>query len=185
MSPFNIIGSSYGYQRRLELDEHEENNKKRVKRSLIDFLFFYLSVAYTQSEAIYRWNKERQIVIAPGMKMSQFDLVSTPVSNYTLNFKHGMLGTLAAKNLVLFLHYGKLCKPSGNHSMISVHFNLHRHMGSFLIQVYGPCILLVVLSWVSFWLNREATADRVSLGTSLQLVFLYKVELLIESDLAF
>lgn len=49
--------------------------------------------------------------------------------------------------------------------MISVRFHLHRHMGSFLIQVYGPCILLVVLSWVSFWLNREATADRVSLGT--------------------
>lgn len=37
-------------------------------------------------------------------------------------------------------------------------------MGNFLIQVYGPCVLLVVLSWVSFWLNREATADRVSLG---------------------
>lgn len=58
--------------------------------------------------------------------------------------------------------------------MISVRFHLHRHMGSFLIQVYGPCILLVVLSWVSFWLNREATADRVSLGvtTVLTMTFL-------------
>lgn len=49
--------------------------------------------------------------------------------------------------------------------MLLVSFHLQRHMGNFLIQVYGPCILLVVLSWVSFWLNREATADRVSLGT--------------------
>jgi hypothetical protein len=48
--------------------------------------------------------------------------------------------------------------------MLLVSFHLQRHMGNFLIQVYGPCILLVVLSWVSFWLNREATADRVSLG---------------------
>lgn len=48
--------------------------------------------------------------------------------------------------------------------MLLVYFHLQRHMGNFLIQVYGPCILLVVLSWVSFWLNREATADRVSLG---------------------
>ena len=32
------------------------------------------------------------------------------------------------------------------------------------MQVYGPCILLVVISWVSFWLNREATSDRISLG---------------------
>jgi gamma-aminobutyric acid receptor subunit alpha len=47
-------------------------------------------------------------------------------------------------------------------------------MGNFLIQVYGPCFLLVVLSWVSFWLNREATADRVSLGitTVLTMTFL-------------
>lgn len=37
-------------------------------------------------------------------------------------------------------------------------------MGYFLIQVYVPCGLLVILSWVSFWINREATADRVGLG---------------------
>lgn len=58
--------------------------------------------------------------------------------------------------------------------MLVVSFHLQRHMGNFLIQVYGPCILLVVLSWVSFWLNREATADRVSLGitTVLTMTFL-------------
>lgn len=53
---------------------------------------------------------------------------------------------------------------SAEYSMLLVYFHLQRHMGNFLIQVYGPCVLLVVLSWVSFWLNREATADRVSLG---------------------
>jgi gamma-aminobutyric acid receptor subunit alpha len=30
--------------------------------------------------------------------------------------------------------------------------------------VYVPCILIVVLSWVSFWIHREATSDRVGLG---------------------
>ncbi|GIY80015.1 gamma-aminobutyric acid receptor alpha-like [Caerostris extrusa] len=49
-------------------------------------------------------------------------------------------------------------------SVLQVNFNLRRHMGYFLIQVYVPCILIVVLSWVSFWINREATADRVGLG---------------------
>ena len=50
-------------------------------------------------------------------------------------------------------------------SVLQINFNLRRHMGYFLIQVYVPCILIVVLSWVSFWINREATADRVGLGT--------------------
>ena len=52
----------------------------------------------------------------------------------------------------------------GMHSTLLVSFHLQRHMGNFVIQVYGPCVLLVVISWVSFWLNREATSDRISLG---------------------
>ncbi len=42
-------------------------------------------------------------------------------------------------------------------------------MGYFLINVYVPCCMLVVISWVSFWINREATADRIALGESLDL----------------
>ena len=37
-------------------------------------------------------------------------------------------------------------------------------MGYFMINVYVPCSLLVVISWVGFWINREATADRIALG---------------------
>jgi len=37
-------------------------------------------------------------------------------------------------------------------------------------QVYVPCVLIVVLSWVSFWIHREATSDRVGLGTCIQFV---------------
>ena len=56
---------------------------------------------------------------------------------------------------------------SVNCSTLVVGFLLQRHMGNFVIQVYGPCVLLVVISWVSFWLNREATSDRISLGKKL------------------
>jgi hypothetical protein len=66
--------------------------------------------------------------------------------------------------IVLILFYKSVSFIPGEYSMLLVSFHLQRHMGNFLIQVYGPCVLLVVLSWVSFWLNREATADRVSLG---------------------
>jgi len=45
-----------------------------------------------------------------------------------------------------------------------VDFKLSRHLGYFLINVYVPCCLLVILSWVAFWINREATADRIALG---------------------
>ena len=41
-----------------------------------------------------------------------------------------------------------------------------------MIQVYLPCTLIVILSWVSFWINREATSDRVALG-KLNLIYAY------------
>jgi len=37
-------------------------------------------------------------------------------------------------------------------------------MGYFVIQVYIPSILVVILSWVSFWINVEGSPARVSLG---------------------
>uniref|UniRef100_A0A1I8FHA0 Gamma-aminobutyric acid receptor subunit alpha-6 n=1 Tax=Macrostomum lignano TaxID=282301 RepID=A0A1I8FHA0_9PLAT len=54
----------------------------------------------------------------------------------------------------------------GRFSVLLCDFELHRHMGYFLIQLYFPCSLLVVLSWVGFWINREATSDRIELSTT-------------------
>ena len=38
--------------------------------------------------------------------------------------------------------------------------------------MYLPCTLIVVLSWVGFWLNREATSDRVGLGKNILTVIM-------------
>ncbi|XP_043266670.1 gamma-aminobutyric acid receptor alpha-like isoform X2 [Venturia canescens] len=110
------------------------------------------SFGYTTRDVVYKWNNARQVAIAEDMKLSQFDLVANPTANQS-----------NAASL-----------SQTEYSMLLVSFHLQRHMGNFLIQVYGPCVLLVVLSWVSFWLNREATADRVSLGitTVLTMTFL-------------
>lgn len=36
--------------------------------------------------------------------------------------------------------------------------------GFYFIHMYVPSILIVMLSWISFWLDIEATAARISLG---------------------
>lgn len=48
--------------------------------------------------------------------------------------------------------------------MLIVYFVLQRHTGYYSINFYLPCTLVVLLSWVGFWINREATADRIGLG---------------------
>ena len=37
-------------------------------------------------------------------------------------------------------------------------------MGYFLVHVYSPSALIVVLSWISFCIPLESTAARVTLG---------------------
>lgn len=37
-------------------------------------------------------------------------------------------------------------------------------MGYYLIQMYIPSLLTVILSWVSFWINMDAAPARVGLG---------------------
>lgn len=47
---------------------------------------------------------------------------------------------------------------------MTIFFDLSRRMGYFTIQTYIPCSMIVVLSWVSFWINKDAVPARTSLG---------------------
>ncbi|PAV55864.1 hypothetical protein WR25_24951 [Diploscapter pachys] len=53
---------------------------------------------------------------------------------------------------------------TGSYQRLSLVFQLKRAVGYFIFQTYLPCILIVALSWVSFWINHEATSARVALG---------------------
>ncbi|XP_014476307.1 PREDICTED: gamma-aminobutyric acid receptor alpha-like isoform X1 [Dinoponera quadriceps] len=98
------------------------------------------SYAYTSGQLVYEWQEGSSVNFVPGMALSQFDLMGSPYRNLTF------------------------VRREGEFSVLQVSFNLQRHTGYFLIQVYVPCVLIVVLSWVSFWIHREATSDRVGLG---------------------
>ncbi|XP_054721701.1 gamma-aminobutyric acid receptor alpha-like [Uloborus diversus] len=108
------------------------------------------SFGYSERDIQYKWNPARSVVIASDMKLSMFDVTDTPTGNLTERQRKGPF------------------------SVLMVSFHLKRHMGYFIIEVYAPCTMLVVLSWVAFWINREATADRVALGvtTVLTMTFL-------------
>ncbi|XP_015121038.1 gamma-aminobutyric acid receptor alpha-like [Diachasma alloeum] len=98
------------------------------------------SYAYTTRQLVYEWQEGPSVDFVPGMALSQFDLMGSPYRNLTF------------------------VRREGEFSVLQVSFNLQRNTGYFLIQVYVPCVLIVVLSWVSFWIHREATSDRVGLG---------------------
>lgn len=52
----------------------------------------------------------------------------------------------------------------GEYVVMTTHFHLKRKIGYFVIQTYLPCIMTVILSQVSFWLNRESVPARTVFG---------------------
>ncbi|XP_070554454.1 glycine receptor subunit alphaZ1-like [Ptychodera flava] len=54
--------------------------------------------------------------------------------------------------------------PLGNYSTLTAVFTLERSLGFFIINLFLPSFLLVIISWISFWLHVDATAARASLG---------------------
>ncbi|CAH2219542.1 gamma-aminobutyric acid receptor subunit rho-3 [Pelobates cultripes] len=57
-----------------------------------------------------------------------------------------------------------LYSSTGWYNRLFINFILRRHIFFFLLQSYFPAMLMVMLSWVSFWIDRRAVPARVSLG---------------------
>lgn len=53
---------------------------------------------------------------------------------------------------------------AGSYPRLSLSFRIKRNIGYFILQTYMPSILITILSWVSFWINYDASAARVALG---------------------
>lgn len=62
----------------------------------------------------------------------------------------------------------------GSFTSLTVTFPFKRRMGYYIIQVYIPCVFLVMLSWIVFWMRPDDSASRLTVGitTILTIVFL-------------
>lgn len=63
-----------------------------------------------------------------------------------------------------FLFFSPRPFSAGSYPRLSLSFKLKRNIGYFILQTYMPSILITILSWVSFWINYDASAARVALG---------------------
>lgn len=54
----------------------------------------------------------------------------------------------------------------GNYSCLVARFHLSRSIGFHMVQSYIPTILIVVISWVSFWMDVDSVPGRTTLGVT-------------------
>ncbi|NWH96230.1 GBRG4 protein, partial [Malurus elegans] len=101
----------------------------------------FSSYGYPREEIVYRWRRYSiEVSDQRTWRLYQFDFTGL-------------------RNTSEVLRTG-----AGEYMVMTVSFDLSRRMGYFAIQTYIPCILTVVLSWVSFWIKRDSTPARTSLG---------------------
>ncbi|KFO70244.1 Gamma-aminobutyric acid receptor subunit pi, partial [Cuculus canorus] len=55
---------------------------------------------------------------------------------------------------------------TGRYPKLVFHFNLKRNILYFILETYVPSILLVVLSWVSFWISQSSVPARICIGVT-------------------
>uniref|UniRef100_A0A3Q2NZ36 Gamma-aminobutyric acid type A receptor subunit alpha3 n=1 Tax=Fundulus heteroclitus TaxID=8078 RepID=A0A3Q2NZ36_FUNHE len=103
------------------------------------------SYAYTNNEVIYLWTQgdERSVSVAEdGSRLNQYDLLGHVIGKETIS------------------------SSTGEYVVMTTYFHLKRKIGYFVIQTYLPCIMTVILSQVSFWLNRESVPARTVFGVT-------------------
>ncbi|MGH0127869.1 UNVERIFIED_CONTAM: hypothetical protein FKN15_018733 [Acipenser sinensis] len=103
------------------------------------------SYAYTRAEVVYIWTRgaAKSVVVADdGSRLNQYDLMGLTVDS------------------------GIVQSSTGEYVVMTTHFHLKRKIGYFVIQTYLPCIMTVILSQVSFWLNRESVPARTVFGVT-------------------
>uniref|UniRef100_A0A3Q3LFP4 Gamma-aminobutyric acid type A receptor subunit gamma3 n=1 Tax=Mastacembelus armatus TaxID=205130 RepID=A0A3Q3LFP4_9TELE len=101
----------------------------------------FSSYGYPRDEIVYKWKRNS---------------VETSDQKYWRLYQFDFMGLRNTTDV--------LTTTAGDYVLMTVYFDLSRRMGYFTIQTYIPCILTVVLSWVSFWIKSDATPARTALG---------------------
>jgi len=112
---------------------------------------------YNTSELILHWEQKRPITFDPALHLTEYVLENAwsneTIINADLNdLRHGAF--------------------SGNYSSLSFTVHLRREVGFYLMDYFFPSMLIVGISWVSFWLQPDQAPPRIMLGTSTMLTFI-------------
>jgi len=105
------------------------------------------SYGYTTSDIDYYWGSKKSDKQHTAVQFSEFSLPQFGRVGYRVNIT-------------------KAKTASGEYVRLYFDIILARNLGFYLMNIVIPSMLIVNISWVSFWLNREASPARVGLGVT-------------------
>lgn len=105
-------------------------------------MYNFLAVSHTTQDLVFLWNTTAPLVVNPEIELPQLDISNNYTTDCTIEYS------------------------TGNFTCIQIVFNLRRRLGYHLFHTYIPSALIVVMSWIAFWIKPEAIPARVTLGVT-------------------
>ncbi|KAH9581477.1 Gamma-aminobutyric acid receptor subunit beta-3 [Schistosoma haematobium] len=101
------------------------------------------SYGYTIDQLKFIWHHDKPVTISNNLQLLEFE---SPHGAYTLDCtKNGTTNT-------------------GTYSCLLLIIPLRRLIGSYIVTTYIPEVLIVMVSWLGFWIDIKAVPARVTLG---------------------
>ncbi|KAL5103243.1 Glycine receptor subunit alpha-1 [Taenia crassiceps] len=112
------------------------------------------SYGYTIDQLKFIWDGDNALKFADGMLISEFN---TPSSTITEDCTEPQTTS------------------TGTYTCLLGRFQLKRQVGSYLVGTYVPAFLIVIVSWLTFWVSPDAIPARVTLGLLTLISLLTKI----------
>ncbi|KAG6448262.1 hypothetical protein O3G_MSEX005424 [Manduca sexta] len=100
------------------------------------------SLSHTTDDLVFQWDPDVPLVVDENIELPQLELVQNRTADCTQVYS------------------------TGNFTCLEVIFKLKRRLGYHLFNTYIPTCLIVIMSWVSFWIKPDAAPARVTLGVT-------------------
>ncbi|XP_072020141.1 glycine receptor subunit alpha-2-like isoform X2 [Amphiura filiformis] len=100
-----------------------------------------MSYAYPMTE-LWPELDENHIVLPDTIKVSKFDVLNYNTGAYNETY------------------------DIGDWRGVFIKFNFKRQVQTYILTVYVPSLLLILMSWISFWIDAQAAPARVSVGVT-------------------
>ena len=124
------------------------------------FLFFYFVISYVVEsfsqpikDIVYKWRGSE-----PGQVNRDavgFSVEATSMLHFAINGYRSIEANSS-----------RVDEDNRLHSRLLFEIYLERSLGYYIIQIYVPSSLIVVISWISFWIPRNSAPARVTLGVT-------------------
>uniref|UniRef100_A0A0K0E4L0 Ig-like domain-containing protein n=2 Tax=Strongyloides stercoralis TaxID=6248 RepID=A0A0K0E4L0_STRER len=110
-----------------------------------------LSYAYITKEMNVTWFKENPILYNEEIGLPEFELVGITENYCDGTYKYARTEKSFKKDTF---------------NCLTLNIHLRRSIGYHVVQTFIPTGLIVIISWVSFWIDRRAVPARISLSFS-------------------